>query len=102
MNDIVYSTIKALLPLIIALVVKISIDVYSKLSDRRKEIVKAVVRTAVLVAQQVYAENTEKFDYAMNYIMDNLGIKDKDKIKALIEEALAEFKLQWGDSWKGL
>jgi hypothetical protein len=99
MNDIIYSLIKALLPIIVAGVVKILLDVYVKLSDRHKTLIKAVVRTAVLIAQQVYAENEDKFNYAMNYIMDKLGIEDKDEIKALINEALAELKLQWGDAW---
>jgi hypothetical protein len=73
-----------------------------KLSDKKKENIKAVVRTAVMIAQQVYRENPDKLTYAEDYIIGKLGIKDRDQIKALIEEAVAELKLQWGEAWKGL
>jgi hypothetical protein len=102
MNDIIYSLIKAVLPLIVTYIVKVIIDYYLKLSDKKKENIKAIVKTAVLIAQQVYAENPDKFRYAETYIMDKLGIKDQEKVKDLIEEAVAEFKLQWGEAWKGL
>ena len=102
MNDIIYSLIKAVLPLIVTYIIKIILDYYLKLSDKKKENIKAVVRTAVMIAQQVYVENPDKFGYAEDYIIDKLGIKNRDQIKALIEEAVAELKLQWGEAWKGL
>jgi hypothetical protein len=102
MNDIIYSLIKAVLPLIVTYIIKVIIDYYLKLSDKKQENIKAVVRTAVLIAQQVYKDNSVKLETAEDYIIDKLGIKNRDQIKALIEETLAELKLQWGEQWDNL
>lgn len=76
----------------------------SKTTKDEEALIKAISKTAVYAAQQLFSENEEKLKYAMEQIdtaLKKKGIKvDSDTVRVQVEAVLKEIKVNaLGGAW---
>lgn len=76
----------------------------SKTTKDEAALIKAISKTAVYAAQQLFSENEEKLNYAMKQIeraLKKKGIKvDSDTVRVQVEAVLKEIKVNTlGNAW---
>ncbi len=76
----------------------------SKITKDEEALIKAISKTAVYAAQQLFIENEDKLNYAMEQIKKALkkkGIKvDSDTVRTQVEAVLKEIKVNTlGNAW---
>ena len=75
----------------------------SKTTTNQQIIIETLARAAVMAAQQVYGDNAEKKEYAVQYITEQLKkysiTLNTDAISTVIEAALKAIKLEANGQW---
>lgn len=74
----------------------------SKLDDRQYDVFKALIKTGVFAAEQLFPANEwkEKKEYVVNLLLENGYSVDTTAVDALIEATVRELRIEQGQTPK--